>query len=235
MNFHHDLHFETTEARLLREAHNKKASKPMNGTASGSDSHQETREPPKTQQLSHTSTSTDDATSDEKAKNVVWLLMPTTAGTALVKMEADSASTEQAPEQSTKKSCRIRKATRVVLSLGAGAERAVSAILDFLHGRDADWKSSRTHSALSVAAGGMGAVTAQDASIMLSRVTRTRMMHLEEDVPPLTAEAARAKATYAARKAELSWMRRNEMKVLQQTLPPRSSAVSVRLSTGLSA
>lgn len=231
MNFHHDLHFETAEAKLLREAHNEKASHAMNGMVSGSDSHQETREPSKKEQ---TSTSTDDATSDEEA-NVVWLVMPTTAGNALIQLGAESASTEQASEQNTKKACRIRKATRVVLGLVAGAERAASVILDFLHGRDADWKSRRKHLALPVAASGIGAVTAQDASIMLSRVTRTRMMHLEEEVPPLTAEAARAKATYAARKAELAWMRTNEMKLLQQTLSPSSPAASVRLSTGLSA
>mmetsp|Transcript_22737 Transcript_22737/g.56518 ORF Transcript_22737/g.56518 Transcript_22737/m.56518 type:complete len:205 (-) Transcript_22737:303-917(-) len=186
-------YFETVETASLRLAHNLKAAANAEGAATTAD--------------------------------VIWVEMPTPAGVAHVELKASDPIREDTPANNRRRGSAARLAHEELEGTehsGAHFEahlpkrvRAIfSTIMNFVSGRgeEDDWaadKFRRWPQPPDETTTRRSLLSEQDARIMCMR-SRTTHRKLDNDLPPLTAEDAKAKATHAAQQSEMVWLRSHD-------------------------
>ena len=195
---HHE-HHETAEARELRERYNARAAESKEAEPSSS------------------------ATANDSC----WIELPLIPGSTWIELQHVSVEDLAKPAEEVVETPRGRLDFLLSFEgiLSAGLHRSIVNITNFLYGREAgderrgSTKRRRKESVESDVVTGAPVVSALDASIMMSRSNRSSFNSLNDSLPPLTAEEAKAKATRAAQQAEYSWLKNSgKNKVLSTPL-----------------
>ena len=181
-------HHETADARAIREAYNAKAASAEDGEASSS---------------------------ADAANQSCWAELPLIPGSAWIELQHVSVEELTKPVEEVVETPRGRldfllsfnDPNSAAAILSAGLHRGITNITNFLYGREAGDERTRTRrrrrdSVEEEVVPGAPVISALDASIMMSRSYRSSSAYLDDTMPPLTAEDAKAKATRAARQAE---------------------------------